>query len=353
MIAIAAITGIALLLAGLARYSRGGGRHGEGIALGCVRTRICGGGHKDRPVRELPKLGPLAGVAVRADLLGDPGYAAALTAFGSVTPENELKWETIEPQRGHYDFGPADRIVDFAQQHGMAVRGHTLVWYQQNPGWLNDLSPAELRAALGDHIRTLMRRYAGRITEWDVVNEAVDDNGKPRQSLWLDKLGIGYIALAFRLAHAADPQAKLFYNDYGAEGKGLEGRRGLRARGDAEARRRADRRHRPAGARRHHAPARVRAERRALRRLGLRVELTEMDVRTKTDDAAARAAQAQQYARLVDGCKPCARFTVWGLDDADSWVPSAYPGYGHATLLDAQLRPKPAFDAFRRALLRR
>ena len=115
-------------------------------------------------MRELPALGPLAGVAVRADLLGDPGYAAALTAFGSVTPENELKWESVEPERGHYDFGAADRIVDFAQQHGMAVRGHTLVWYQQNPSWLNDLSAGELRAALGDHIRTLMRRYAGRIT---------------------------------------------------------------------------------------------------------------------------------------------------------------------------------------------
>jgi endo-1,4-beta-xylanase len=322
------------------------------ILAACVLAS-CGGGHKDRAVRELPKLGPRAGVAVRADLLGDPGYAAVLTAFGSVTPENELKWESVEPQRGHYDFGPADRIVDFAQQHQMAVRGHTLVWYQQNPGWLSDLSPAQLKQALGDHIRTEMRRYAGRITEWDVVNEAVDDNGKPRRSLWLDKLGIGYIALAFRLAHAADPQAKLFYNDYGAEGKGLKADAvyalvatlkrakvpidgiGLQAHVDTTP---------PPGYAQN-------VERFA--RLGVRVELTEMDVRTNTDDAAARNAQAQQYARLVDGCKPCARFTVWGLDDADSWVSSAYPGYGHATLLDAQLRPKPAFDAFRRALLRR
>ena len=85
-------------------------------------------------------------------------------------------------------------------------------------------------------------------------------------------------------------------------------------------------------------------------RLGLRIELTEMDVRTKGDQA---AAQAAQYARLVDGCRSCARFTVWGVDDADSWVPDAYPGFGNATLLDHQLRPKPAFDAFRRALMRR
>lgn len=290
---------------------------------------------------------------MRAQLLGDSGYAAALGAFGSVTPENELKWETVEPQRGQFDFGPADRIVNFARTHGMAVRGHVLVWHLQNPGWLNDLSPAQLRQALADHIRTVMRRYAGRIGEWDVVNEAVADNGEPRRSLWLDKLGIGYIALAFRLAHEADPQAKLFYNDYGAEGMGrkadavyalvatLKRARvpidgiGLQAHVDTRP---------PPGYARN-------IERFA--KLGLRVELTEMDVRTRTDDAAARAAQAQQYARLVDGCRPCSRFTVWGVDDGDSWVPGAYPGYGHATLLDGDLRPKPAFDAFRRALLRR
>ena len=313
----------------------------------------CGGGHKSRPVRRLPDLGPLAGVAVRADRLADAGYAAALTAFGSVTPENELKWESVEPDQGRFEFGQVDRIVGFAQRNGMAVRGHTLVWHLQNPGWLNDLSPAQLRRALADHIRTVMQHYAGRITEWDVVNEAVGDNGRPRPSLWLKKLGIGYIALAFRLAHQADPNAKLFYNDYGAEGKGLKADAvyalvatlrharvpidgiGLQAHVDTRP---------PPGYAQN-------VERFA--RLGLRVELTEMDVRTKSDAAPARAAQAEQYARLVDGCRPCARFTVWGLDDADSWVPGAYPGFGQATLLDGDLRPKPAFDAFRRALLRR
>jgi endo-1,4-beta-xylanase len=301
-------------------------------------------------VRALPKLGPLAGVAVRAYLLDDPGYVAALAAFGSVTPENELKWEVTEPQRGRYDFGRADRIVDFATRHGMAVRGHVLVWHLQNPGWLDDLSPEESKAALADHTTTLMRRYTGRINEWDVVNEAVGDEGRLRRSIWLDKLGPGYIALAFRLAHQADPQAKLFYNDYGAEGEGtkpdavyrlvarlkrqgvpIDGI-GLQAHVDTTA-----------------PPGYVRNVER-FAKLGLRVELTEMDVRTKGDEA---AAQARQYARLVDGCGPCTRFTVWGLDDADSWVPSAYPGFGQATLLDVDLRPKPAFDAFRAAVLRR
>jgi endo-1,4-beta-xylanase len=315
------------------------------VAIGCG-----GGGHEDRPVRTLPKLGPLAGVAVRADRLGDAGYAAALTAFGSVTPENELKWEVTEPDRGRYDFGPADRIVGFATRQGMAVRGHVLVWHLQNPPWLDDLTPAQLRAALADHIRTLMRRYAGRIGEWDVVNEAVADDGRLRHSVWLDKLGPGYVALAFRIAHQADPKAKLFYNDYGAEGEGTKA--------DAVSRL-------VAGLKRHGVPidgvglqghvdtapplgyARNVAR---FAKLGLRVELTELDVRTKGDEP---EAQAAQLARLVDGCAPCTRFTVWGLDDADSWVPGAYPGFGHATLLDEQLRPKPAFDAFRAALLRR
>jgi endo-1,4-beta-xylanase len=260
----------------------------------------------------------------------------------------------VHSQQGHYDFAPADRIVRFATDHGMAVRGHVLVWHNQNPSWLDGLSRGELRAALADHIQTLMHRYAGRIGEWDVVNEAVDDHGKLRPSVWLKGLGPGYIALAFELAHAADPSAKLFYNDYGAEGKGTKADAvfqlvaalkrsgvpidglGLQAHVDARL---------PPGY----------AENIArFASLGLQLELTEVDVRLKSDDAAARRAQAAQYARLVDGCRPCTRFTVWGLDDGDSWVPGGpFPGYGHATLLDDKLRPKPAFDAFRAALLRR
>ena len=323
----------------------------KGLAVaGCVAAAGCGGGGQDRPVRRLPELGRQAGVAVRAERLDDAGYAAALTAFGSVTPENELKWEISEPEPGRFDFGPADRIVDFATRHRMAVRGHVLVWHLQNPPWLADLSPARLRAALAEHIRTLMQRYTGRIAEWDVVNEAVADDGRLRRSVWLDKLGLGYIALAFRLAHQADPRARLFYNDYGAEGEGTKAdavyrlvaalRRqgvpidgiGLQGHVDTTA-----------------PPGYARTVRR-FAKLGLDVELTELDVRTRGGEA---AAQAAQYARLVAGCRPCTRFTVWGLDDADSWVPGAYPGFGHATLLDEQLRPKPAFDAFRAALLRR
>jgi endo-1,4-beta-xylanase len=259
----------------------------------------------------------------------------------------------VHPERSRYDFAAADRIVGFAAAHRMTVHGHVLVWHRQVPGWLDGLSPGQVRAALADHIRTVMRRYAGRIAEWDVVNEALDDQGRLRQSVWLTKLGPGYIALAFRLAHEADPSAKLFYNDYGAEGKSLKADAvyglvaglkrdgvpidGVGLQGHIEAR--------PLpgyGAN----IARFAA-------LGLQLELTELDVRTKSDDAAARRAQAAQYVRMVEGCGPCTRFTVWGLDDADSWVPSAYPGQGHATLLDGDLRPKPSFYAFRTALLRR
>src|SRR5215211_5185687 len=324
----------------------------KGVAVAtCVLGIVgCGDGHVDRPVRELPKLGPLAGVAVRADRLDDKGYASALEAFGSVTPENELKWEVTESERGRFEFGPADRIVDFARARGMAVRGHALVWHLQNPDWLDDLSADDMRAALRDHIRTLMQRYAGRIGEWDVVNEAVDDRGRLRRSIWLDKLGPGYLALAFRIAHATDPRAKLFYNDYGAEGEGTKAdavyrlvaqlRRhgvpidgiGLQAHVDTVP------------------PPAYEANIARFAKLGLRVELTEMDVRTKGNQA---ATQAAQYERLVEGCPQCARFTIWGVDDADSWVPTVYPGFGDATLLDSDLRPKPAFDAFRRVLMRR
>jgi endo-1,4-beta-xylanase len=259
----------------------------------------------------------------------------------------------VHPAWGRYDFAKADRIVSFAAHHGIAVRGHVLVWHRQVPGWVHRLSPGELRAVLASHIRTLMRRYAGRIKEWDVVNEAVDDRGGLRQSVWLKGLGPGYIALAFRLAHAADPSAKLFYNDYGAEGQGFKADGvyqlvaglkhdgvpidgiGLQGHVDTQP------------------PPGYAANIARFAALGLRVEITELDVRTRSDNAAARHAQAAQYVRMVQGCRPCTRFTVWGLDDADSWVPAAFPGQGAATLFDRHLRPKPSFYAFRAALLRR
>lgn len=297
----------------------------------------------------------LVGVSVQQRLLDDDGYAALVQrAFDTVTPENEMKWDTIHPRRGRYDFGPADRVVAFARDRGMTVRGHTLVWHAQNPSWLaeGDFSRRELIGILREHIRAVVGRYRGRVAEWDVVNEAVDDDGRLRDSVWLRGIGPEYIALAFRFARQADPRARLFYNDYGTERPGRKADAvlrlvaalirvkvpidgvGLQTHVDA----------RPI-------PRFVPTLRR-FAALGLDVELTEVDVRLP-DDRRDERAQARAYRRIAAGCVAvprCRGIVFWGLDDRDSWIPAAFPGQGAATLFGEDLEPKPAYEAVRRAL---
>ena len=133
------------------------------------------------------------GVSVQAKLLGDPGYARTVArVFDTVTPENEMKWDTIEPERGKYDFGPADRVVDFARAHGLRVRGHVLVFHSQLPDWVTSghFGRKQLTAILRDHIDRVVGHFRGRVAEWDVVNEAVSDDGRTlRPSVWLNTLG--------------------------------------------------------------------------------------------------------------------------------------------------------------------
>ena len=288
------------------------------------------------------------GVSVQAPLLDDPGYAAAIAStFSSVTPENELKWQLVEPERGRFDFSGGDRIVRFAEAHGLAVRGHTLVWYQQLPSWARG-------SDLHEHITREMAHYRGRIHEWDVVNEAMGDNGRLRPDVFLKDLGPGYIAQAFRIAHRADPGAKLVYNDYGIESPGPKSdavyalvRSLLRQGVPIDA----------VGFQTHVDTTAVRGFAANLRRfaaLGLDVELTETEVRLGDDQSDPLHTQAVAYERIVAACRAvprCTRITFWGLDDRDSFAPKAYPGFGRATLFDSSLKPKPAFFAVRRALL--
>src|SRR4029453_8223625 len=123
-------------------------------------------------------------------------------------------------------FGAGDAIVGSAMSRGQRVKGHTLVWHGSTPSWLNSLPQAEFRNAFEGHIRTGMGHYQGRIHAWDVVNEAIADDGSGlRDTVYRQKLGDTYIADAFRLARAADPQARLFYNDYGGEGMSAKANR--------------------------------------------------------------------------------------------------------------------------------
>jgi endo-1,4-beta-xylanase len=126
------------------------------------------------------------------------------------------------PAPDRYDFTEADALVAFAERHRMQVHGHTLVWYQSMPEWLTrgNYSKAEARAILREHITTVVGRYRGRVASWDVVNEIITENGRPRPNYWSEQLGPEYVELAFRWAHEDDPDAHLIYNEGGAEGMG-------------------------------------------------------------------------------------------------------------------------------------
>jgi endo-1,4-beta-xylanase len=151
----------------------------------------------------------------------DPVATAIVTRhFDQVSPENDLKWERIHPEPDRYDFGPADRYVEFGRRRAMFVVGHVLLWHQQTPAWVfageggKPLDRATALARLRGHIQAVAGRYKGRVGGWDVVNEALEDDGSMRQTKWRDAIGDDYIAKAFEYARAADPAAELYYNDY-------------------------------------------------------------------------------------------------------------------------------------------
>jgi endo-1,4-beta-xylanase len=309
------------------------------------------------PLRELAKRrGIEVGTAVRSDeLKRNRAYRQVVAAqFSSVTPENEMKWAVIEPSRGDFQFGAADEIVDQARGAGQKVRGHTLVWYFQLPDWVKQLGAAELRAATREHIRRVMGHYAGDVGVWDVVNEPITDRGGLRQSVFERRLGPDYIADAFRTARAADADAKLYLNEIGAEGINPKSNRlyelvrDLKAQGvpiDG------------VGFQTHAnlagLPSSFVDNMRRFRALGLDVAITEADVALRLPPSAADLRkQAEIYAQIVRDClaAECRSLTFWGFTDGRSWISETQAGMGAATLLDDQLRPKPAFFAVQQAL---
>jgi endo-1,4-beta-xylanase len=309
------------------------------------------------PLRELAKRRGIAvGTAVRADVLKrNRAYRQVAAAqFSSVTPENGMKWANIEPARGDFDFDLGDEVVDKAREAGQQVRGHVLVWHFQLPDWVRQLGPEELRAATREHIRQVIGHYDKDVATWDVVNEPIDDRGGLRQSVFLRRLGPGYIADAFRTARAADPDAKLYLNEIGAEGinpksdRLYELVRDLKAQGvpidgvGFETHTNLD-----------GVPDDFVENMQRFKALGVDVAVTEADValRLPPSDADLRR-QADVYAQIVHDCFAvrCRSLTVWGFTDGHSWISETQAGMGAATLLNEELRPKPAFFAVQRAL---
>jgi len=287
----------------------------------------------------------------------EPGYRTDLAReFSSLTPENAMKWAAIEPTRGKRDYGAADRAVAFAVKHHMAVRGHTLVWHNQLPAWLGNgkWTRAQLAPVLRNHIFDEMRRYRGRVKTWDVDNEVVGDDGRLRQDLWLKVLGPSYIEQSYRWARAADPGAKLFLNEIGAEAVGPKSDRLYELAKDLKAKGLLDGVGFQAHLNLNGVPPSMRKNMRRFAHLGLDIAITEADVALQEPAGDAQLkVQASVYKQLIDTClavERCTSFTVWGFTDRHSWIPAASPGYGSATLLDDDLRAKPAYDAVADAL---
>ncbi|MGW3462655.1 endo-1,4-beta-xylanase, partial [Streptomyces olivaceoviridis] len=258
------------------------------------------------------------GTAIASGKLGDSAYTTiASREFNMVTAENEMKIDATEPQRGQFNFSAADRVYNWAVQNGKQVRGHTLAWHSQQPGWMQSLSGSTLRQAMIDHINGVMGHYKGKIAQWDVVNEAyADGSSGARRDSNLQRTGNDWIEVAFRTARAADPAAKLCYNDYNIEDWTWAKTqavysmvRDFKQRGvpiDC------------VGFQSHFnsgSPynSNFRTTLQNFAALGVDVAITELDI---------QGASASTYANVTNDClavSRCLGITVWGVRDTDSW----------------------------------
>jgi endo-1,4-beta-xylanase len=283
--------------------------------------------------------------------------AVAGTQFDMVTPGNEMKWDTTEPSNGTFNFGPGDQIVAFAVAHNQRVRGHNLVWHSQLPSWVSSLPLNQVQAAMETHITTEVTHYKGQVYSWDVVNEPFNDDGTYRQDVFYNAFGGGeqYIADAIRTAHAADPNAKLYINDYNIEGEGAKSNamftlaqtllsQGVPLSG--------------IGFESHfilgQVPSTMQANMQRFANLGLDVAVTELDDRIQLPASTANLQQqASDFSAVVTDClnvSRCVGVTQWGVGDADSWIPGAFSGFGAATMYDNNYQPKPSYFAVVTAL---
>ena len=313
-----------------------------------------------------------------------PSMALVKEQFNSLTPENQLKWEKVHPEPGVYDFTLADSLIAIGEKYQMQLVGHVLVWHSQTPGWVfkgRFGKPATRKVLLDrmrDHILTVAGRYKGQIEEWDVVNEALEDDGRIRQSPWMRIIGEDYIQKAFEWTNEADPDAELYYNDFNLwrpdkrqgviqlvrdlqakgvpiHGIGMQGHWGLDYPPMEE----------------------LEASIRAYAELGLKVAITELDMDIlprPSDDLGAGIALNFKYRQelnpwpevlpdsmqtvladrygeifqvLVKYSDTISRVTLWGVHDGTSWR-NHWPVRGRSAyplLFDDQRQPKPAFDA--------
>ncbi len=281
--------------------------------------------------------------------------------FNGLTTENDLKFENIHPGPGFYDFTGADRLIRAAYERNIRIHGHPLVWHQQLPEWVGQSH--DLREVMIDHIQTLVNRYRGQVHAWDVVNEALDERGGLRKTVWLENIGEDYLYLAYKTAQDADPGALLFYNDFNlaSNPRKLDAAisicRNLRNRGIRIS---------GIGMQMHISiagPYRMELQEAVdkIWRAGFMVHFSELDVsvnpwvtKTTITEKDLREQQDTYYdvVRIYRSIPPQYQYgiTLWGLTDADSWLPAYFNRVDAGLLFNTSGQPKPAYCGFQNAL---
>ncbi|KAK6353937.1 hypothetical protein TWF730_008357 [Orbilia blumenaviensis] len=310
------------------------------------------------------------GHATESYTLDDAPYAAIAGSveFNRVTHENSLKWETVEPSPGVFDFTLGDKLIAWADAHDQAVRGHTLVWHSQLPNWINNpevpWTAETLKPVLENHVRTVVRHYKGKIDQWDVVNEMFNEDGTFRDTIFYRLFGSDYARWALTWAHEEDPDALLFINDYNFEYVGAKvnaaaaffkslvdegyplGAVGAQAHlivGQVD-------------------EAGITAGFQKFTEFGLLLYLTEVDIRYEIGrgndignyTTSQIGQQAKDYYSVTKAClnvPNCIGMTLWQYTDKYSWIPGVWAGTGAALPWDVRLNKKPAYTAIYEAIL--